>query len=164
METVKFLGAVITVALGALLAVLFDPEKWSQLAAVAHGQVATQFAAGLLLASIALYLATVYAYDRLLMPSRFWTELGPPGQRRIRRGAALARRPPSSAVWVLYQNMQRVWWGLFTPATLSFALALVVLAAVFLRLGGGALAALTLGVVAVLGLMYWFRPVLGSED
>jgi hypothetical protein len=38
------------------------------------------------------------------------------------------------------------------------------LAAVFRRLGGGGLVALTLGVLAVLGLMYWFRPVLGSED
>ena len=44
------------------------------------GEVATL----LFLAGFALYLATLYAYDRLLMPTRFW---------RQKRDAAVARRP-----------------------------------------------------------------------
>ncbi|MFI6387135.1 hypothetical protein [Nonomuraea sp. NPDC050540] len=86
----------------------------------------------------------------------------------LRRGRGIVVRPPSSAVWVLYQNMQRVWWGLFTTATVGFVAALSLMAVVFLRghvhpspawLGWAGF-----GVILVAGLCYWFRPVLGSED
>jgi hypothetical protein len=163
LNTATVLGGVITVVLSALLAVLFDEKKWGALADSGGlpGQVAAQVAAGLLLAAIALYLASVYAYDRLLMPPRFWGEAG---RGRSVRGRALVRRPPSSSVWVLYQNMQRVWWGLFTPATLCVGAALCVLALAFVRATGLALVALCAGALLVALLVWWFRPVLGSED
>ena len=62
--------------------------------------------------------------------------------------------------------MMRIWYTLFTPATLLVAAALTVLAAALLRLPaiGYGLLALALA-VAGLGLWrFWFRPVLGSED
>lgn len=77
---------------------------------------------GLSLAALAvavfLYLLTLFWYDRLLMPPRFW------GARpRLGRAAysKVMRRPASSAVWVLYQNMQRTWRMIFTPATCAAA-------------------------------------------
>jgi hypothetical protein len=82
METAKLLSGVITFALGALLAVLLDPSKWKTVT----GPGVVQLAAGLLLAALVLFLATMYAYDRLLMPDRFW------GERRPRPDAAIQRR------------------------------------------------------------------------
>jgi hypothetical protein len=52
------------------------------------------------------------------------------------RDAWLPRRPPSSAAWVVYRNMQRTWFCLFTPADVLVALALLILAGALLRLQG----------------------------
>lgn len=166
MQTATVLGGVLTAILSALLAVLFDQGKWDGLEhsggfSWLSGQEAIRLSAGLLLAAIALYFATVYSYDRLLMPPRFWGEARP---RRSWRGRSLVSRPPSSSTWILYQNMQRVWWGLFTPATLSVGTALAVMAVVFLRVSGWALVGLAGALSLVGALVWWFRPVLGSED
>jgi hypothetical protein len=63
---------------------------------------------GLSLASLAvailLYLMTLFWYDRLLMPSRFWGIL-PSGKEDA--VSKVLRRPPSSALWVLYQTRFR---------------------------------------------------------
>ncbi|GAA2208042.1 hypothetical protein GCM10009850_035000 [Nonomuraea monospora] len=168
LDTAKLLGTAITFILGAMLALLTDTNRWGALESAE--QLLAQVAAGLLLASFVLYLATLYAYDRLTMPPRFWTELSPRQGPRLRRGRRLVSRPPSSAVWVLYQNMQRVWWGLFTPATVGFGLALALMA-VILTPGNQASATYValaslggLGAAVVAVLCVWFRPVLGSDD
>jgi hypothetical protein len=162
METAKLLSGVITFGLGALLAVLLDPDKWTKV--TVRGPL--QVAAGLLLAALVLYLATMYAYDRLLMPDRFWGEQRPRPTGLLHRGGGwLVQRPPSSAAWVLYVNMMRVWRGLFTTATACVVSALGLLSATVLHLGWRPLVliALPTALVVVL-LVYWFRPVLGSED
>jgi hypothetical protein len=160
MDTAKTLSGVITFGLGALLSLLLDPEKWSKVQP--HAPV--QIAAGLLLASLILYLASMYSYDRLLMPDRFWGERRPrrSGSRRGRRW--LVQRPPSSAAWVLYVNMMRVWRGLFTPATACVVAALTMLAAAALQLQAAQIIVAVPAAAVVGALVYWFRPVLGSED
>ena len=116
----------------------------------------------------------MYAYDRLLMPPRFWadtssTDAAAGEARRIpvfaHRGNWLVRRPPSSSAWIIYQNMQRTWWGLFTPATVLMAGALLVLTVALSGVSWGWTLAVCLSLVAgVGGLIAWFRPVIGSED
>jgi len=163
LETAKLLGGVITVVLAALLALLFDDKKWTALSPLR--QAGARASAGLLLAAVALYLATVYAYDGLLMPPRFWAELSPRDPLRpSRRGSWLVRRPPSSSAWLLYQNMQRAWWGLFTPATACVGIALILLALVITRASGWVVLASLALLALVAWPIAWFRPVLGSED
>jgi hypothetical protein len=174
METAKLVSAVITLVLTALLAVLLDASKWGALnkagtellgihALRYGGQAAAKVAFVLLLAALGLFMATMYAYDRLLMPSRFWVER-PQLSGRDPRGTWLPHRPPGSSAWVIFRNMQRVWFALFTPATLLVAAALVVLALPLLRLGLIGQLLLASAAVAYVGLVHWFRPVLGSED
>jgi hypothetical protein len=104
------------------------------------GRLAVQIGFALLLAALALYLMTMYAYDRLLMPIRFWGE----GSRRRRR-AWLPARPPSSAAWVLYRNMMRIWYMIFTPATVLVGMAFTLLAITLLRLETEGLVVLVIG-------------------
>jgi hypothetical protein len=185
METAKLLSGVITLVVTALLGVLLDKDKWDGLGMVTatplglkalqfSGQLAVQVSFGLLMGALGLYLMTMYAYDSLLMPPRFWAELPardqPEGswragvERRLHGGTWLPRRPPSSSAWVVYRNMMRIWYTLFTPATLLVAAALIVLASALLRLP--AIGYVLVAVAAAgLGLWrFWFRPVLGSED
>lgn len=158
MDTARMLSGVMTFALGALLAVLLNPDTWAKVT----DRWAVQIAAGLLLVALTLYLATMYAYDRLLMPDRFW------GERRPRPGSRnhwLVQRPPSSAAWVLYVNMMRVWRGLFSTATVCVVTALAVLAGGVLQVSWLTLTAIVLPAAAITTLLiYHFRPVLGSED
>ena len=189
MDTAKVLATVITFGLGALLGVLLDPNKCQ----LPTCRVPAQLSAGLLFASLVLYLASMYAYDRLMMPDRFWADRRPHGTVRIEprptkqpRWAILktqlsrgshrvrswrlswtVRRPPSSTARVLYLNMMRVWRGMFMPATASVVFALLALAFAALQpltwhtwgwVVTGLLAALTLATI------FWFRPVLGTED
>jgi phosphohistidine phosphatase SixA len=112
MEVAKLLSGFITAGLGFLLASLVDPNRVN---ALGDGLWAAYLSAGLLFASIGLYLATMYAYDSLLMPSRFWGETP---QNARERPSWLVARPPSPVQWILYQNMIRIWSHLFTPATI----------------------------------------------
>jgi hypothetical protein len=86
METAKLLSGVITLVVTALLGVLLDRAKLDGLGMVTatpfglealrfSGQLAVQIAFGLLMGALGLYLMTMYAYDSLLMPTRFWAEL-----------------------------------------------------------------------------------------
>jgi hypothetical protein len=74
------------------------------------------------------------------------------------------RRPPSSAAWILYQNMLHVWTFLFTPATVAVGVGLVALAYAALEPGWleGLITSLVLLAFTVYGLRR--RPVLGSQD
>ncbi len=144
----------------------------------------------------ALYFSTLSFYDRLLMPRRFWGQRLPRARllRRLPGNSAqphwLVSRPPSSAAWVLYQNMVRTWRSLFLPATFLVAAGLILLAADALsssaqapatRAGGGGVAGtpetvatwdlwpwptlgLVLTIAVVSGWVYHFRPRLGVQD
>ena len=156
MEVAKLLGGFMSLV---LVAVLLAPGRLRELSEGGDGWAVAVAAVSFLLA-IGLYLRTMYAYDTLLMPIRFWGD-GPPGSRRPRW---LVRRPPSSAAWVLYQNMMHVWTFLFTPATVAVIVGLLALAySAFEPTWGEGLV-----VGAVLVVVGWYAlrrgPVLGSQD
>jgi phosphohistidine phosphatase SixA len=162
MEGAKLLGAVITGALGFTLGMLIDDAK---LDAVEGYYLAVLYASVLafLLAGIC-YFASYYAYDRLLMPIRFWADGGSAGS----NPAWLVMRPPSSATWVLYQNMIHVWQCLFTPAMMFTFAGLILLGFAVLRPTRGWLLVCVI-VLLVFGaalkpLYRRLGPRLGSED
>jgi hypothetical protein len=156
MDIAKLLGGFITLVLGG---VVLAPGRLEELSR-GGDQWAVYVAAVSFLIAIGLYLRTMYAYDTLLMPKRYWGE-GVPGGRTPRW---LVRRPPSSAAWILYQNMLHVWTFLFTPATVAVAVGLLALAYAALEPGWpeGVITAVVLIGVTVYGLSR--RPVLGSQD
>ncbi|HEX5501758.1 MAG TPA: hypothetical protein VFW96_04005, partial [Thermomicrobiales bacterium] len=162
MEIAKLLGALVIAALGWFLSFSLDQSKLAALRGQHAPLWALYAATGLFFAALALYLATMYAYDRLLMPTRFWGDREPvPTHRRPRW---LARRPPSSATLVLYQNMVRVWNGLFMPATVAVIGGLLFLAYVVFR-GGRAFAGIALLVLIAFFLYYRHaQPRLGTDD
>jgi phosphohistidine phosphatase SixA len=154
MGIAQLLGAFITLVLSG---VVLDPNRLDDLGR----DWAVSSAAVLFLGAIGLYAATMYAYDSLLMPSRFWSE--PPAETR-HAARRTVRRPPSSVNWILYQNMLRVWNRLFTPATALVLLGLLLLA--YAALEPHWALAVGAGVVAVAtgGYVRWFQPDIGSED
>ena len=121
--------------------------------------------AGLFFVAVALYLATLYAYDRMLMPIRFWGQTPPPENIR-NRPKWLVWRPPSSALWVLYQNMMRVWRYLFSAATAAVILGLLFLAFGVFKVGNAPLffGIAFLGLILFLLYLKHFGPRLGAED
>jgi phosphohistidine phosphatase SixA len=111
MALANLLSAFITAGLGVLLTMLADDKKMGALgqqAPVVFG------AAAALLLAVALYLRTMFSYDTLLMPVRFWAESS---SGTSHRPAWIVARPPSGAHWILYQNMMRIWQWQFIPAT-----------------------------------------------
>lgn len=127
--------------------------------------------------STILYLITMFWYDRLLMPTRFWATETPAQHandwRRqlssIPQPFAGLRRPPSSSTWVLYQNMQLIWKRCFLPATFAAGagVALHVAAASEPDGRGGWLALLAGAAVfsiAAIGFGRWSRPNFGVQD
>ena len=117
----------------------------------------------LVLLSLGFCVATLFSYDRLLMPSVFWS--GRPFSLIARTYRWIPRRPPTQRHWILYFNMIRTWRYLFTPA-------------VMLLFGGlGALLLAIIGPpfevvipVMILALFVpflaakWFQPSLGFDD
>lgn len=127
-----------------------------------------------------LYLVTMFWYDRLLMPPRFWATQLPPslGSKlgtlrwwlsRIPRPFPMLHRPPSNATWVLYQNMQLVWSRCFLPATVVAGIGVVLFVVAvagpdsFGEWRNLALVAAVFLIVAV-GVARWSRPNLGVQD
>jgi phosphohistidine phosphatase SixA len=108
MDVAKVFGGVVTFALGFVLNLLADAKK---VAAFTH-PLAVDFAAAALAAALVLYVSTLYAYDGLLMPARFWTA----AVAKRRRRSPVVERPPSSANLVLQQNMINIWTRQFTGA------------------------------------------------
>jgi phosphohistidine phosphatase SixA len=109
MDSAKLLGAFLTALLvfaARELAVAEDPPAWYPWVAGA-GLTAIAMAT-------AAYFVTMFRYDGLLMPVRMWPSARRTGS-RLPRGFVV--RPPSSAAWVLYQNMMRIWLHAFVPAT-----------------------------------------------
>jgi phosphohistidine phosphatase SixA len=165
MGIAKLLVAFITTALAFLLGSLFDEAKVVDLRKYVGAEWALRLSAVAFFIAIALFLATMYAYDRLLMPSRFWGEAPLPTNPK-KRPKWLVWRPPSSELWVLYQNMMRVWRYLFTGATYAVLAGLLLLAyAVFhpaepIVFFAGAV----IGVVLFRFCYRYFGPRLGTED
>ncbi len=157
MKLAGVLGGLITAILTFLLGSRLDPEKLSSLNYASR--LSIWVSAGLSLVALGLYLAIMYAFDRLLMPTRFWAEKAAKKDRRW-----LVQRPPSSRTWVLYQNMIRVWNWLFAPATGAAIAGLLLLAYAAFRPNW----IVVVGAVPLLLVFAWyyrhFRPALGTED
>lgn len=123
MEGAKLLGAFIIAMLGFLLTTFTDENKFPE---ETEFQVGLYISAAFFFLAVACYFATYFAYDRLLMPRRFWSERA--RKKGSRHPSWLVMRPPGSAQWVLYQNMMHVWKCLFIPATGLVYLGLIALA------------------------------------
>jgi phosphohistidine phosphatase SixA len=136
MDSAKLLGAFLTAVLvfaARELAVLPEAAGW-QLWVGGAGLT-------MLAAATAAYFATMFMYDGLLMPVRMWPS-PKPTERELPRG--FVRRPPSSAAWVLYQNMMRIWLNAFVPAT---------------GLGGGGAVLVTIALVRPEDALAWIAVV-----
>jgi phosphohistidine phosphatase SixA len=158
MDTAKLFSAILALALGVIL----DQDKLHKATGPGDAdRILGELAAGLLVAGLVLYLATLYAYDSLLMPSRFWRDSK---QAPRRAGRWLSRRPPTSSTLVLYQNMTRIWTWLFTPATICIAVGLMLLGVAVVDPSRNALIGAAAGFIVLTAWIRHFRPVLGSED
>jgi hypothetical protein len=113
LDSAKQLGAFATALFAfALTAVLrarpdvpLEPVAWSGIATLALAVVA--------------FFSTLFRYDSLLMPTPLWASTAPQAD-HARLG--VFSRPPSSAAWVLFQNMMMVWLRGFTVACALVAL------------------------------------------
>jgi phosphohistidine phosphatase SixA len=152
MEVAKLLGGLMSLVLSG---VLLAPGRLHELG----DRGAVTVAAVAFLIAIGLFLRTMYAYDQLLMPRRFWGE-----QLGTRRPRWLVRRPPSSAAWVLYQNMMHIWTFVFTPATVAVLVGLIALAYAALDLSAPATVAVAIVLAAATAYALRQRPVLGTQD
>ncbi len=163
MYVAELLGALIVPVLGLILGFLLDPEKFSKLNEQSTSKGAIFISAGLFFISIGLYMATMYEYDRLLMPTRFWGEKPLPKKIK-KRPKWLVWRPPSSAAWVLYQNMIRIWNYMFIPATFAVIGGLISLAYAVFR-PSWIFMVLASMVIILFGFYYQhFRAKIGTED
>jgi hypothetical protein len=155
MDIAKLLGAFLTGLLTAVFAIIQQPTSdgpcglcaLSSMAGIAGRvellakwyQIAALISVISLVAAIILYFATVYAYDRLLMPSRYWDE--------------------KFSADILHYYMLRAWDRFFTPATACLAFGLAFLAATRLRLG--IVEGLLIGAVAIV--VFWSFVVAGRN-
>jgi hypothetical protein len=135
-----------------------------------------------LASAAALYFASLFLYDSLQMPVRFWgTRFESPTKRgsatsiwsRFRYGKPSVRRPPSSSARLLQSNMLRVWVWIFTPATFLAGLGVALYALSATPTGAAitfevelahVLIALVVLGVSVSAWVAWHRPNLGASD
>lgn len=123
MSTAGSLGAVLTALLVFLLKDGSEPMSWWSWGALLAFLVATM-----------LYFVTLFFYDTLSMPSRFWASGRTPSRdggirlwRRLRFGRARLLRPPTSNARMIQDAMVHVWTWLFLPATVLGGLGVVLL-------------------------------------
>jgi phosphohistidine phosphatase SixA len=172
MDTAKVLSVFISAGFAFVVKAIADLDLASS---SPHRLWGLHLTALFFLAAIGLYLASMYSYDSLLMPRRFWAEGSLEAAKA--RPAWLVARPPSPAHWVLYQNMLAVWNRQFTPATIAVLLGLLSLAYSVMALTAAcpitsAVALAATGLVAVwlvlkgghAPLRRRIGPWLGSED
>jgi phosphohistidine phosphatase SixA len=154
MDVAKIFGGVVTLAVGFVLTLLADSKK---VAALPH-PVAAYFAAAALAIALVLYVSTLYAYDSLLMPTRFWAT----AVTKRRRRSSVVERPPSSANLVLQQNMVNIWSRQFTVANFLVIAGFGLLAWAVLKISPGWI----LGATALAGVVAFFgrRVNLGTQD
>jgi hypothetical protein len=171
MNTAGALGAVIVGLTTFLLqnSIQKAPTVWQWLALAA------------LATSAGLYFASLFLYDTLQMPPRFWSSRFPSRPRdegrlhaistRLRHGHPSVARPPTSTARVLQASMVQVWVWIFTPATVLAGLGVACLALgastdsdpVGLRLWQILSAIAVLAAVAGTWVA-WQRPNLGAAD
>jgi phosphohistidine phosphatase SixA len=171
-----FLGALVvnaSVLLSSMLASVWTPSMRPA------GAVLMGLGSTALFMALGLTVATLLAFDRLAMPSEFWSEEPRrPGRKEgIRRSEPSPplwgiARPPSEAVTVLFYETIHVWTRLFEPALVSAITAIVCffLAVIAEKTEMAArtlavvvLAVLALG-IAVIALYARHKPKLGFED
>lgn len=173
MTTAAALGTVIVGLTTFLLqnALQNEPSVWHWLSFAALG------------VSAALYFCSLFLYDGLQMPSRFWASVPPPGAKpeerrrrvltRLRCGKPSVRRPPSSTARVLQTNMMQIWTWIFTPATILAGIGVALLAIGATSNGRDDVLNVQLWhvLVAIAGLgafvsvwVAWQRPNLGTSD
>lgn len=137
------------------------------------------------LASLAFTAATLFSYDRLMMPEGFWSESGDERRGKAKSPHAWSvLRPPSQAHVIIFYEMMHVWRCFFVPAIalaffalVSVIFALAVSSASLPPLDGLSESSGTwwiLSVVFVLSAVFAFaipallyqrwKPKLGSED
>jgi len=127
---------------------------------------------GLGLAALLCFAAVAY-YDGLLMPVRFWESSARRSWLRLQIFSSawgLVRRPPSSAAWILQQNMVRVWNRLVVTAMIMLGLALSAFSILIVvkprnygDLGRPVAAIIVFGVL-VYGYLVLARPQIGTQD
>jgi len=162
---------------------ILSSEIWKVESPVAVGVVLAGFI--LTLIALALTAATLMSYDRLMMPSEFWTGAFAEGgnRREVRPRKWSVLRPPSQAHVVLFYEMIHIWSAFFLWALgCAFAAVAAFLVALVHNSVYGALPEATrddvsgplvllIAVIALLALViplsayYWpRRPDLGFED
>lgn len=156
-DVAKVFGSIVTLLLGIVLNALADANKSQGL----QHPGGVQLAAGLLALALVLYVSSLYAFDSLLMPARYWNSTGRRRNRTDQR-PRYARRPPSSATLVLQQNMVGVWSGPFTLANLLVLVAIGLLAWGVLPVGPAWIAGA--GALALAGVWWGRRIDLGTHD
>jgi hypothetical protein len=160
MESAKQLGAFVTALLTfAVGGVLESGPGWPRMVAWTG--------VGLLAAAVVAFFATLFRYDSLLMPTTMWASTKPATERQSPLG--ILARPPSSAAWILFHNMQLVWLRGFTVAcalTAAGGMLVVIGLARPQSPAGWLLVASLLVAIAALGSLVWSktRPVLGVND
>jgi RsiW-degrading membrane proteinase PrsW (M82 family) len=174
MNTAAALGTVIVGLTTFLLQEAFkkEPSLWHWLAFAALGGAA------------ALYFVTLFLYDTLQMPPRFWGSRFPSRTAsrkekrempwsRFRHGRSSVRRPPSSTARVLQANMVQIWTWIFTPATILAGLGVALFAIGATSMGREDIVNVqpwhVLVVIAGLAILIvawvaWQRPNLGTSD
>ena len=148
-----------------------EPSTWHWLSFAALG------------VSAALYFCSLFLYDGLQMPSRFWASVPPPEAKpkerrrwflaRLRYGKPSVRRPPSATARVLQTNMVQIWTWIFTPATILAGIGIALLAIGATSKGSDDVLNVqpwhVLVAIAALGVLMtawvsWHRPNLGTSD
>jgi hypothetical protein len=171
MNTAGALGAVIVALTTFLLqnSLQKQPTLWQWLA----------FAA--LALSAGLYFASLFLYDTLQMPPRFWSSRFPSRPRNagrlrtiwahLRHGRPSVARPPSSTARVLQASMVHVWNWIFTPATVLAGVGVACLALGASTNSGPLglhlweiLPAIVVLAAAAGTWVAWHRPNLGTSD
>lgn len=170
METAKVFGAFLTALL------FFSARELAARRSVAdwYPWVAGT-GVGLLAFATVAFVVTMFLYDGLLMPVRYWAPMGAQeswlARRRWYRLVGTGqdpRRPPSSAATVLFHGMQRVWSALFVPAAVAAGLGTAATAIALAEPKGAWWYAVVGSAVAVAGLAVVLtllgRPRLGTTD
>lgn len=120
MALANVLSGFLTAGIGVFLSLLADKNK---IGVLGVQTVVVFVAAAFLIFAVFLYLRTMFSYDALLMPVRFWAETAAGSE----NPSWIVARPPSGAPWILYQNMLRIWRKQFIPATILTASGLLYL-------------------------------------
>jgi hypothetical protein len=185
-DVAKFLLGAFVVNTGLILnaGLWGSPEKWN---GAPIAKWVAYFAILAALISLVFTAATLFSYDSLLMPSKFWSEsseLDDEPRSRLKRflrelppkwsvSTWSVSRPPSSAHVILFYEMVHVWNVFFMPAVFFAFVAIGCLTLALVCRGESCLPSVGWWLFVILALVgglallkyYWEKePRLGSED